>query len=774
MGRLKRVGIGLCCGALVAAMACVSPVDDRSAQAATTVTVAGPASAAPDPSCPNVMVLGARGSGERTSDPDPANGMGRAVTTFYEALAARLKGKVTVDSRHVRYTAADVNVLWPTQAEIDRVMNALPPARKFVVADILLTYKSGHVDLFTASIDEGVATAFDELSLQATRCPSARFVLAGYSQGAMVMHQLLLRLSDQGDTTLLDRIADTVLIADGDRKKETAAVTFGTAGRGAEGVRSVFTVGERDIPPRKAASTYDICDKGDIVCDFTPQALTRLDRSTRTHESYPDSSVVKNVGRIVGAHLLAHAFVTTTSLPVGQVGVPYTGSLAGTGVAPLTWSAVTALPPGLSLSPRGSVTGTPTSSGDAYVDVRVTDAVGSTSVATVYLTINAGAAPPPTAGTWTPTGLGLTDPADHGSANGGVSCATAANCTAVGFDCCTTWTAYGAVARPLVQTLAGGVWTVANPPLPSDAGPYYTASLSGVACASATTCVAAGRYWDRSTRDSLLRPLLETLNAGTWTPTSPPLPANAFRGFAELSGVSCASTTVCIAVGYYPDNVSAYARPLAETLVDGVWTPTTLPLPDEAFEARLDSASCVSATACTAYGSYMAADGSLLPLVETLVGSVWTPTSLPLPDGEQTFYQSGGVSCASATTCTATGTYIDANGVTLPFAASLAAGVWTSTKLPLPVDSALGGQSLAVSCASATTCTAVGSAGDLPLVQTLAGGVWTATSAPLPAEATGGTLYGVSCVSTTDCTASGEHHSSAYPYGRPLAETKAP
>src|SRR5664280_874374 len=115
---------------------------------------------------------------------------------------------------------------------------SLPPpntlAKLRVAADIASTYRAGHVDLFTASIDEGVATAFDELNNQAARCPSARFVLAGYSQGAMVMHQLLLRLTDQANTGLLGRIADTALIADGDKKRVTAAVTFGTAGRAAE------------------------------------------------------------------------------------------------------------------------------------------------------------------------------------------------------------------------------------------------------------------------------------------------------------------------------------------------------------------------------------------------------------------------------------------------------------------------------------------------------------------------------------------------------------
>ena len=254
------------------------------------------------------------------------------------------------------------------------------------------------MDLFTASIDEGVATAFDELNNQAARCPSARFVLAGYSQGAMVMHQLLLRLTDQANTGLLGRIADTALIADGDKKRATAAVTFGTAGRAAEGVRSALSVGERDIPTKKAASTYDICNRDDPVCDFSSQTIVHWEAANAVHVRYTDDPVVARVGSLIGAHLLANAAVSTTALPDAQVGVPYSATLAGTGRAPLHWAALTALPAGLKLAAVGQITGTPISAaeGMAYVTVSVTDAARHQATGQVTILVKGADLPLPT------------------------------------------------------------------------------------------------------------------------------------------------------------------------------------------------------------------------------------------------------------------------------------------------------------------------------------------------------------------------------------------
>jgi hypothetical protein len=61
------------------------------------------------------------------------------------------------------------------------------------------------------------------------QCPQALLILAGYSQGAMVMHQAELRLAAAHDDGVLGQIAGTLLLGDGDRVSHTAADEFGTS-----------------------------------------------------------------------------------------------------------------------------------------------------------------------------------------------------------------------------------------------------------------------------------------------------------------------------------------------------------------------------------------------------------------------------------------------------------------------------------------------------------------------------------------------------------------
>jgi hypothetical protein len=79
--------------------------------------------------------------------------------------------------------------------------------------------------------------------------------------------------------------------------------------------------------------------------------------------------------------------ITTTALPSGKAYVAYDQTLvAAGGVAPYTWTA-TALAEGLTLSPAGRLSGTPTAPSSAPVRVTVTDAGGRTRTADLALTI---------------------------------------------------------------------------------------------------------------------------------------------------------------------------------------------------------------------------------------------------------------------------------------------------------------------------------------------------------------------------------------------------
>ena len=93
--------------------------------------------------------------------------------------------------------------------------------------------------------------------------------------------------------------------------------------------------------------------------------------------------------------------VTTASLPNGQVGTGYSATLAASGgTPPYHWSLVSgALPAGLTLSPSGAISGTPTATETAApVGVQVTDSASPAKSGARALTLTIAAAVPPSLG----------------------------------------------------------------------------------------------------------------------------------------------------------------------------------------------------------------------------------------------------------------------------------------------------------------------------------------------------------------------------------------
>jgi len=187
-----------------------------------------------------------------------------------------------------------------------------------------------------------------------------------------------------------------------------------------------------------------------------------------------------------------------------------------------------------------------------------------------------------------------------------------------------------------------------------------------------------------------------------------------------------------------------------------LWSQETLPLAPGWSGAQLSGVSCVSATACTAVGSYTIGQGSpSLPLVATLVGSTWTYTALPPPAGASAAANLDAVSCTAPSACVAVGS---AGGVGL--VETLSGTSWTSTTTFETSDRPVPGLLLGVSCVSTIWCVAVGTTSSVagtPSLVMLSGSTWTVQSPPLPAGNTGGEpeFTSVSCVTTTFCVAVG-------------------
>jgi putative Ig domain-containing protein len=82
--------------------------------------------------------------------------------------------------------------------------------------------------------------------------------------------------------------------------------------------------------------------------------------------------------------------ITTTTLSGGTVGQPYSQTLtASGGVGTLTWTVTGGSPPaGLSLSPNGIISGTPTAPGTANFTVSVTDSLGQSDTQSLSIVVS--------------------------------------------------------------------------------------------------------------------------------------------------------------------------------------------------------------------------------------------------------------------------------------------------------------------------------------------------------------------------------------------------
>jgi hypothetical protein len=319
-----------------------------------------------------------------------------------------------------------------------------------------------------------------------------------------------------------------------------------------------------------------------------------------------------------------------------------------------------------------------------------------------------------------------------------VSCTAADACTAVG-----STTAPSGVTVALAERFNGAGWSIRPVPQPTGA---MGSQLSAVSCPSAMACTAVGAYTNSG---GATLSLAERWNGATWAPEQTVDPASA--GTDELSGVSCTSSTACMAVG------SANAgdgQVLAELWNGAKWAIQATPDPAAGQQSRLLGVSCFSSTACTAVGSYRDSGFIGHTLAERWNGAAWTIQSTPDPAGAPRVLS--GVACASSTACTAAGS--SGTGITLTLAEHWNGASWAIQPTLNPAGE-LNNDLNAVSCSSPTACTAVGEYTDsashlLTLAESWNGTSWAIQPSASPAGADS-QLLGVSCSSSDACTAVG-------------------
>jgi hypothetical protein len=651
----------------------------------------------PSAGCAQMLFLGARGTGEigpgsrgwpGNRNPADPNGLGAPIDSLLKTLTADISGHLTIQSVSVRYDSSSIDTLIHDHAR------------------------------YFANLQAGVDWTLNFLSAQTIKCPDQKVMLAGYSQGAMVMHRLLRELG----TKLMAKVSAVVLVGDGDQVANDTVTRYGTAPLGAVGIghqypalslysKAKFSVGV-------GARVLSVCTKDDPVCDWHVRDLLCgtdkrcWDKFFKIHESYPGSKPLNEVASAAAKRVLPGLQVDPDQGPPGTA-VTLTGSLflPGETVAVTDPTSSGAAVCSGSAGPAGSFSCTGSIPAAAPNGLQQINATGQSSglQATASFDVVAPAVwgdgqEVPGSGSLNLTGFAMLVT---------VSCSTGSYCAAGG-----AYQDSSYKSQAFVVSESGGTWANAQEvPGTATLNSGGDAEIYAVSCSSAGNCGAGGSYNDGSGN---VRAMVAGESGGTWSDAAA-LDSGALSAghVVRIATMSCPSVGNCAAGGYYTyGTASADTGAFVADEANGTWgsaqyVPGIATLNDGAW-AQVISVSCASAGNCAAAGFYKDSAGRFQAFVANEINGIWG-TALQVPgiatlstDGSSQAYS---VSCATAGNCAVGGSYTDSAGKTQAFVADEVNGTWADAQ-QVPGTSSLNTYGIAtvltMSCPSAGNCAAGG------------------------------------------------------------------
>ena len=385
-----------------------------------------------------------------------------------------------------------------------------------------------------------------------------------------------------------------------------------------------------------------------------------------------------------------------------------------------------------------------------------------------------------TDGTW---GTAIEVPGTADLNKGGAAWVTSVSCPAAG-ECLAggSYTDDAGRIQAFVATEAHGTWhpAIALPGIAS-LNRGGSARITSVSCPAAGECVTGGSYTDATGQ---VQAFVATETHGRWrrVTEAPGTTALNRGGSAKVSSVSCGAVGDCGAGGSYTD-AAGHVQAFVVNETNGRWgraieVPATAEL-NKGGSAKVTSVSCPSAGECTAGGSYADGDNLLQAFVVEERAGTWG-AALELP-GSEALNKGGAawvttVSCPEPGECGAGGSYTDADFYIQAFIVTEQDGKWgTAVEVPGTADLNQGGiaKVTSVSCPSAGTCAAAGSYTDdsyrvEPFVVDEKAGAW-AAAIEVPGtndlNATGNAAAtSVSCPAEGPCTVAGMYDDADYKF----------
>ncbi len=290
-------------------------------------------------------------------------------------------------------------------------------------------------------------------------------------------------------------------------------------------------------------------------------------------------------------------------------------------------------------------------------------------------------------------------------------------------------------------------WSIEPTPLEPSA---TESTMTGVSCTSSTFCMAVANYAKPGRAHAAYA---EQWNGTAWSIKGLPDPSGATASWME--GISCASSTSCFGVGSYK-NSSGTRVTLTEKWNGSEWLLQSSPNPSGAKESELNSVSCTSASACTAVGQYLNSSSVWDTLAERWNGTEWSIQTTQNVSGAVITHMHS-VSCTSSTSCVAATDEQSSSGTLSALVERWNGTEWTTEKVVTPTGSQLTFLT-SISCTSTTACESVGyyknsSGTAVTLAERWNGTEWSVQNTPLESNATESLLRGVSCTSSTACVA---------------------